>query len=165
MKSSKSNLPKVTSRLVALQILYSGDFFEKEYYELVQEDYLDKYKKGEIYSDFVQDGELIVEPDEAFLKKLLQTTSSNLTEVDHYITEHIKKGWTLDKLDPIVRSILRLAITEMLYFGDIPIKVILDQYVSLTNDFYVADEVGFVNGVLDSIAKIVRKDKDDKDIA
>ena len=156
MTSSKSNIPKVTSRLVALQILYSEDFFEQDLHEFLENDYIAKYKKGEIYSDFIQTDEVIIEPDEIFLKELLANTKKNIEAIDQHILSNLKKSWTIEKLDPIIRSILRLAVCEMLIFGDIPVKVILDQYVSLAYDFYVSDEVGFVNGVLDAIGKIIR---------
>jgi N utilization substance protein B len=156
MNLAKNNLPRVTSRLIALQILYSEGFFEQDLHDFLQKDYLDKYKKGEIFADLIQSDELIIEPDENFLKELLSLTKQNVANIDKYIVEHIRKGWTIERLDPIIRSILRLAVCEMLFFGDIPVKVILDQYVSLAYDFYVAEEVGFVNGVLDTIGKVIR---------
>lgn len=154
-KSSKQHLKKVTSRLVALQILYSADFFEDSQDTLL-DDYIEKYRMGEIYSDLTQTDDVIIEPDEFFLRELLKMTKQNLSAIDENITKFLKNGWNLAKIDPIVKTILRLAVCEMLFFGDIPIKVILDQYVSLARDFYISEEIGFVNGILDAIAKEAR---------
>jgi len=162
VKNSGQHLKKTTSRLVALQILYSEDFFDDGQQSLLIDDYIEKYKMGEIYSDFIQSEDTIIEPDEVFLRELLQMTKQNLSVIDENIIKFLKSGWTLEKIDPIVKTILRLAVCEMLFFGDIPIKVILDQYVSLARDFYISDEIGFVNAILDAIAKKVRDHTNEK---
>ena len=150
------NLGKTTARLLALQILYSENFDEKVQQEILFDEYIEKYKVGEIYSDMVQKDDAIIEPDEHFLKELLVTTQSNLENIDANIKQFLKSGWTIDKIDPVVKVILRLAVCELLFFGDIPHKVIIDQYVSLVSDFYINQEIGFVNAMLDALAKKIR---------
>jgi len=160
MESKKSdqlvNLGKTTARLLALQILYSENFDESTQREVLLDDCLEKYKIGEIYSDMVQKDDSIIEPDNNFLKMLLVTTQSNIGDIDANIAQFLKSGWTLDKIDPVVKVILRLAVCELLFFGDVPHKVIIDQYVSLVGDFYIKQEIGFVNAMLDALAKKIR---------
>ena len=151
------NLDKITARLVALKMLYADDFSDQASVAISPSEFTQRFKVNELYADMLQQDEAIAEPDQEFLSILYTATISNLNDIDKIIGQNLKPGWTLEKIDPVVKSILRLAISELLFLGDIPQKVIIDQYVSLTRDFYEKQEVGFVNALLDKLAKNIRQ--------
>ena len=150
------NLKKVTARLFAIQILYSTDFFCEKSTDKFINDFIERYKSGDFSDGIISDDEHFVSPDKDLLSEILNLVKNSKDDIDIYIKKYIKKNWTIDRLDPIIRSILRCGIAELINFGDIPVKVILDQYVSLTRDFYEKQEVGFVNAILDNAAKEIR---------
>jgi len=77
-----------------------------------------------------------------------------INELDDIIRQHLSSKWTIYKLDPIVRAVLRSALYEMKYTPTLTKKLIVSEYVKLTTAFYEDPKVfGFINGILDSISK------------
>ena len=65
-------------------------------------------------------------------------------------------GWSLDRLDRPMRAILRAGTYELLARADVPVGSVISEYVDVAHAFYDKRESGFVNGLLDAIAKEVR---------
>jgi N utilization substance protein B len=97
---------------------------------------------------------LPVPPDK--LAVLLVTGVDRLqSEIDALISTYAK-GWTLERMPVIDRSVLRLATFELLGRPDVPVAVVLDEAVELAKHFSTDDSGRFVNGVLAAIARTVR---------
>jgi N utilization substance protein B len=75
-----------------------------------------------------------------------------LDNIDKCIQERAA-NWELKRMAAIDRNILRMAVAEMTYFEDVPVKVVIDEAVELAKTFGSADSGKFVNGVIDSIHK------------
>jgi len=78
-------------------------------------------------------------------------------DIDGLVKSNLSKKWSLARLDLTLRAILRAACYEILRRPDVPALVIIDQYVTITGEFFDEKEPGFVNGILDNIAKSVRQ--------
>ena len=78
-------------------------------------------------------------------------------EIEQLIKDSLIEKWNIDKIDKVIKAILQLAALELLYNAITPAKVIIDEYVSLTKSFYENNEAGFVNKVIDSMARTSRK--------
>lgn len=85
-----------------------------------------------------------------FTSKLLAELESHLAEVDTLLDAHLE-NWSPNRLAVLDRLLIRLAVTEFLYFDDIPAVVTLDEYVDLARLFGTEDSPRFVNGVLDAV--------------
>jgi N utilization substance protein B len=82
-----------------------------------------------------------------FTRELAERTDANRAELDELIGRH-SKGWALDRIAPLERSILRVALQEALHSEDVPVEVAIDEAVELTKEYCGADAPGFVNGIL-----------------
>jgi N utilization substance protein B len=97
-----------------------------------------------------------------FTRALAHATSDNTEELDARIERHTK-GWTLDRIAPLERAILRTALLEMLHAdlveGDRPIppEGAIDEAVELAKAFCGPDAPGFVNGILGAALREVRE--------
>ena len=80
-------------------------------------------------------------------------------EIDQSLARSLAQGWTLARIDAIVRALLRGATYELVARRDIPAKVVIDEYVDLARDFFDGDEPKFVNAVLDRLARAKRADE------
>ncbi len=89
-----------------------------------------------------------------YFKELLSGVAANRGQIDSHITPAIDRE--LDLLDPIERSILRLAVYELIHRFDIPYRVVLNEAVDLTKLFGAEQGHKYVNGVLDKVAAVVR---------
>lgn len=89
---------------------------------------------------------------EDFSESLSKTVYENLEAVDKLIDENLV-GWRKDRISKVSASILRLAISEILYFTDIPNKVSVNEAVELAKTYAPTDDAAFINGVLSSVLK------------
>ncbi len=75
----------------------------------------------------------------------------NHEEVDGLIKKY-SKGWDFDRLVKMDKDILRIAIVELLYIKDAPMKVVVDEALELAKKYSTDDSASFINGIL---AKII----------
>ncbi|MEE8445299.1 MAG: transcription antitermination factor NusB, partial [Alphaproteobacteria bacterium] len=69
----------------------------------------------------------------------------------------IAEGWALERLEAVLRAILRAAAWEILTRDDIDAPVTIDEYVEIAKDFFAGREPAMVNGVLDKLAGMLRQ--------
>lgn len=94
-----------------------------------------------------------VDPEtKSFAESLVLETMKNLDQIDHLISD-TAKNWDLERIAIIDKNIIRFAIAELLYFGDIPMKVTIDEAIEIAKKYSTPDSSRFVNGILDRIAK------------
>jgi N utilization substance protein B len=77
-------------------------------------------------------------------------------EIDLAVERKLASGWSLGRIDKPMKAILRAGTYELLARADVPVAVIISEYVDVAHAFYEKRETGFVNGLLDAIAKEVR---------
>jgi N utilization substance protein B len=88
-----------------------------------------------------------------FTRALAHATEDNQPELDEIIARH-SRGWTLDRIAPLERAIMRVALLEMLHpetveaETPIPPEGAIDEAVETAKEFCGADAPGFVNGIL-----------------
>ena len=86
----------------------------------------------------------------AFTRELVQGTEHWREEVDSLIERHAV-GWTLDRIAPLERNILRVALFELLHRPDVPAEVAIDEAVEAAKELCGAEAPGFVNGILGTV--------------
>ena len=82
-----------------------------------------------------------------FTRELAEGVEAHQAELDEEISTH-SRGWTIDRIAPLERNIMRVALFEFHHRDDIPTEVTLDEAVNLTKEYCGSDAPGFVNGVL-----------------
>jgi N utilization substance protein B len=113
----------------------------------------------DIISYYNESDEGKVRLDEAFLANIIAGVCGNLPDLDKSLNKHIGTGWSLERLGPVLRSVLRAAVYEIMSLPETPLKVIINEYVNITHGFFDEKEVSFVNGILDKIGREVRDDE------
>jgi len=82
-----------------------------------------------------------------FTRELAEGTDRHREELDDAIARHAE-GWELERIAPLERSIMRVALYEAAHRDDVPTEVALDEAVGLAREYCGADAPAFVNGVL-----------------
>lgn len=82
-----------------------------------------------------------------FTRELAEGVVRNEAELDALIERH-SVGWSLERIAPLERSIMRVALYEILHREDVPAEVAIDEAVETTKRYCGADAPGFVNGIL-----------------
>jgi len=91
-----------------------------------------------------------------FFDDIVLGVTTRLAEIDELVTAKLAEGWTLGRLDKTMLQILRAGSYELLEKGDVSSAVVIDEYIDVAHAFFDQRDVGFVNGLLDAIAKQVR---------
>jgi transcription antitermination protein NusB len=97
-------------------------------------------------------GDLLGRDASAFTRELVEGTEAERRELDELISRH-STGWSLDRIAPLERSILRVAVHEMRSRGDVPVEVAIDEAVEAAKELCGADAPGFINGVLGAVQR------------
>jgi N utilization substance protein B len=94
----------------------------------------------------------------AFTRELAQRVREHQPELDELISGHAR-GWALDRIAPLERSILRVGLLEVLHPDElpgeqaIPAEGAIDEAVETAKRFCGADAPGFVNGILGAVLR------------
>ena len=82
-----------------------------------------------------------------FTRALAEGTFDHLTELDEQISSHAR-GWKLERIAPLEKAIMRVALYEIGYREDVPTPVAINEAVSIAGKYCGAEAPGFVNGIL-----------------
>ncbi|MDC0986160.1 transcription antitermination factor NusB [Alphaproteobacteria bacterium] len=134
------------ARLAAVQALYQIDIAGGEANSVVGE--FAQYRLGEDV-----DGVAIVEADRELFGDLVLGVTSHRNTIDDQLRAVLTGLWTLEKLELLVREILRAATYELLHRNDIDPPLTISEYVDLTAAFFSEKEPDFVNSILDQVAR------------
>lgn len=91
-----------------------------------------------------------------FFDDLVTGTDARLDEIDGVIAAKLNAQWSLERLDKPMKAILRVGTYELLARADVPTGSVISEYVDVAKAFYDKRESGFINGLLDAVAKDVR---------
>ena len=87
------------------------------------------------------------------IKKVFKGYFEQEAELDALLEKNLSPDLKLRNLDSLLRIIIKPSIYELRFCNKIPFKVVIDQYLDVTDTFYGNDQKRLVNGVLDSVAK------------
>jgi transcription antitermination protein NusB len=85
-----------------------------------------------------------------FTRELAEGVQMEQPELDGLIEQHAV-GWTLDRIAPLERNILRVALYELLHREDVPAEVAIDEAVEAAKELCSAEAPSFVNGILGAV--------------
>jgi len=137
------------ARLAAVQALYQQEMEGTPTTRLIHE--FHAHRLGATIGDVTY-----VDAEESFFDDLVSGTSARLAEIDELIAARLAEGWSLARLDKPMKALLRVGAYELLARADVPVATVLTEYVDVAKAFYDKRETGFVNGLLDALAKAAR---------
>jgi N utilization substance protein B len=138
-----------TARLAAVQALYQMDIVGTGLLEIAAE--YEAYRLGKEV-----DGTVYREADAQWFRAILSGVVEHQKEIDPVIGQSLTEDWPLSRLDSTLRAILRAGVYELTRRADVPVAVIVSEYVDIAKAFYDEDEPKLVNAVLDRVARRVR---------
>ncbi len=98
-----------------------------------------------------------------FSSLLIEGTWKNRDEIDRLISGS-SENWTMARMSRVDKSILRMAVYELLFCQDIPPKVTLNEAIDLGKVYGSENSGAFINGILDALYGKLRKKDEDQDI-
>jgi N utilization substance protein B len=138
------------ARLAAVQALYQQEMEQIPLKRLLKE--FHDHRLGVPIEE-----EQYHEAERDFFDDLVTGAIERRDDIDGAISAKLASGWTLERLDRPMRALLRAGAYELVARPDVPVATVISEYVDVAHAFYDKRESGFVNGLLDSIAKEVRR--------
>ena len=138
------------ARLAAVQALYQHEMEQTPIPTLLHEFHMHRLGatiEGVDYEDAEVD----------FFDDVVRGAHARSEELDGLIAARLSKDWSLARLDRPMRQILRAGAYELVARIDVPTGSVISEYVDVAKAFYDKRESGFVNGLLDAVAKAVRE--------
>jgi N utilization substance protein B len=140
------------ARLAAVQALYQMDIAGAGLNDVlaeVESHWLGSEVEGETY----------LPAEAAFFRDVVSGVVRDQARLDPLIDEALSKGWPLQRIDAILRAVLRAGSYELEHRKDVPGRVVVSEYVDVAHAFVEKEETGMVNAVLDQIARQFRADE------
>ena len=150
MSQAARSRSRSAARLAAVQALYQQEMENTPLPTLLHE--FHHHRLGATIED-VEYADAEVD----FFDDVVKGVDARRDELDALIAARLAEGWTLARLDKPMRQILRAGAYELAARIDVPTGSVISEYVDVANAFYDKREAAFVNGLLDAVAKDVRK--------
>ena len=138
------------ARLAAVQALYELELVGAEADPVIQE----FLEKRWVMND--AEAATLAEPDSELLGRIVRGVWSDRAELDAVLGGALAKEWPLERLEALLRAILRAGAFELKSLGEVPPRVVISEYVEVTHAFFEGRQAGLVNGVLDRLARTLR---------
>jgi N utilization substance protein B len=140
---------RAAARLAAVQALYQHEMEGVAIPALLHE--FHQHRLGAT----IDDAEF-AEADVPLFDDIVGGVAVRRAEIDERIAGKLAAGWNLARLDKPMHQILRAGAYELIARPDVPTKTVISEYLDVADAFYDKREKGFVNGLLDALAKDVR---------
>lgn len=137
------------ARFGAIQALYQAEISNQDI-ELVINEFV-AFRLADLLEPLELD-DPAPEVDRDWFAKISKGAFDAIGDLDPRIEEKLSSGWTLSRLGYLLRAFLRAGAFELTCLDDVPIKVVINEYVELAHAFLSKDDAGFLNAVLDRLA-------------
>ncbi|MGV8948848.1 MAG: transcription antitermination factor NusB [Candidatus Paracaedibacter sp.] len=151
MTTKKNSIVKgrPAARLAAVQALYQLEQEPTTPQKVVVEFINHRFNE-------IVDGTRFITPDKTLFQDIVLGVMERLADLDPIITSALAEGWRLERIESVVRAVLRAAVFELSRDTSVPTPVVINEYIEITKYFCSPSEVAFVNGSLDTLAKLLR---------
>ena len=129
------------AREIALQTLYAQEVSGSDW-KSVFDDNVERRKPSDEVVEYAE--------------RLVTNVMNDKANLDSLIKDRLE-NWALERVSVVDRTILRIALSELLHCPEVPANVIMNEAIEIAQKFSSADAGRFVNGVLDRLAREVRK--------
>lgn len=143
------------ARLAAVQALYQMDVGGAGVLEVVAE-----YEAHRLGQEL--DGLVYRRADVQWFRSIVSGVVSEQRRLDPMIRSALTADWPLSRLDSTLRAILRAGAYELSHRGEVPIAVVVSEYVDVAKAFFEEEEPKLVNAVLDRLARRIRAAEDSR---
>ncbi|MSP04442.1 MAG: transcription antitermination factor NusB [Acetobacteraceae bacterium] len=145
---------RTASRVAAVQAL-----FQSEQTALSAEAVIDEFVRhrlGELPGTGGFEEGRIPEAEVPLFARIVRTATAQAETTDRMLTELLPAEWKLERLDPVLRALVRAGAAELATQDGPPARVVINEYLDIAHGFFAGDEPRMVNGLLDRLAHLLR---------
>ena len=149
-KASAKSKSRSAARLASVQALYQMDMEDIGIARLLNE--FHSHRLGQEIEDAQY-----ADADPDFFDDVVSGVDARRAEIDERVDGKLGEKWKMDRLDKTMLQILRCGTYELIARPDVPTATVIDEYLDVAHAFFDKKDAKFVNGLLDAVAKDVRR--------
>ena len=148
-------MTRTNAREIVVHLIYGINYTKESADEAIVSRFAQDYyetlgSENDIYTDRPNQKQM------GYISDVVRGIEEKQEELDGYISKYAI-GWNIDRISRLARSIMQLAMYEILYVEDVPTSAAINEAVELTRKYEDEDVVSFVNGILGSFAREAAK--------
>ncbi len=148
-RSQQLALERRAARLAAVQALYQWEQTGAGPEAVISEFGTHRLGKS-------SENEELPRADRKLFAELVRGVSADVEELDDMLSAVLTEDWSIDRLESILRAIMRCGAFELAHRQDVPPKVVISEYLAVADAFFGEKETAMTNGVLDNLAQTLR---------
>jgi N utilization substance protein B len=146
--------PRTLSRVAAVQALYQAEQAAQSPESVI--DQFIRHRMGDTPGHGgLEDGHL-TEAQVPLFARIVRTATAQQDSIDPMLAAALPETWPMDRLDPVLRALLRAGAAELWMTDGPPAKVVINEYLDVAHGFFDAEAARLANGVLDRLAHLLR---------
>ncbi len=146
--------PRTLSRVAAVQALYQAEQATQSPEAVI--DQFVRHRIGDTPGHGGLDDGHLTEAQVPLFARIVRTATLQQDTLDGMIVQALPETWPLDRLDPVLRALLRAGGAELWMADGPPAKVVINEYLDVAHGFFAGEEPRLANGVLDRMAHLLR---------
>ncbi|HTN10907.1 MAG TPA: transcription antitermination factor NusB [Acetobacteraceae bacterium] len=154
MASPATARPRTSARVAAVQALFQAEQSQTSPETVIDE--FVRHRLGELPgSGGFEDGRA---PDAnvPLFARIVRTATQQQDTLDPMLAAALSADWPIERLDPVLRALLRAGAAELWMKDGPPPRVVINEYLDVAHGFFTGDEPRMANGVLDTLARLLR---------
>jgi len=145
--------PRTASRVGAVQALFQAEQGATNPETVIDE--FVRHRLGELAGAGFEDGR-VPDADVPLFARIVRTATAQQDVIDPMLVAALSAEWPLDRLDPVLRALMRAGAAELWMSDGPPARVVINEYLDVAHGFFDGDEPRMANGVLDRVAHLLR---------
>jgi len=146
--------PRTASRVGAVQALFQSEQAGASPETVIDE--FVRHRLGETPSSGGFENGRVPDAHVPLFARIVRTATEQQDQLDSMLAAALSADWPLDRLDPVLRALMRAGAAELWMSDGPPARVVINEYLDIAHGFFDGDEPRMANGVLDRIAHILR---------
>ena len=151
--SATSARPRTSARVAAVQALFQTEQAQTPAERVIDE--FVRHRLGAEPGSGFEDGRA---PDAnvPLFGRIVRTATAQQDEIDALLAGALSADWPMERLDPVLRALLRAAAAELWMSDGPPPRVVINEYMDIAHGFFDGEIPNLANGVLDQLARRLR---------
>jgi N utilization substance protein B len=150
---SKSR-PRTAARVAAVQALFQAEQTQTTV-ETVIDEFI-RHRLGELPGTGGFAEGRAPDADVPLFGRIVRAATQQQDQLDALIAANLPEGWPTERLDPVLRALMRAGATELWMSDGPPAKVVINEYLDVAHGFFEGEEPRMANGMLDRLARLLR---------
>jgi N utilization substance protein B len=149
--------PRTGARLAAVQALFQAEQAQADPEAVIDE--FVRHRLGEQPGRRGEDGlenGRVADVHVPLFGEIVRVASREQDTLDPMLSAALAEDWPLERLDPVLRALLRAGAAELWMADGPPARVVINEYMDVAHGFFDGEEPGMANGVLDRLAHLLR---------